>query len=420
MIDPGKPECLATASPKIRKRIARFETFIANRVVPLERSLDGYEQHERLEPSGRLAGPFVAAKREVNRLSAEEGFYAAHLPEEMGGGGLTLSEMFHLQEYASRHGLSLVLDALGHLEGPSHNLSHLQPSVRERYLAPLVAGRAWQSAAVTEPQSGGSDLLAMQATAERIQSGWRLNAHKWLISYAPFAEFAQIYAVTDARAGSRSLTGFMVEADWPGFRRGDVNRTLIDDGVTGELHCEDLEVSEENVIGEVGEGLYAFLSWINWSRFRRGGHCVGLAWHCYDRAVEHAIKTHRYGEPLYNLQSIQFKVVDMYMDIMACRAFVLRCLEDADAEGRWWDLHPGKQIVRNASMVKLASEEMLFRVADATVQILGSMGLLQEVGIEGIFRVARNLRIPGGTSEVMRATIAKDLVPEDWRAGPYK
>ena len=395
-----------TASPTARQHIERLDRFVAEEVRPLEHEVEGVE---RLEPDGRLAPAHVEAKREVNRRSAKAGLYALHLPVDLGGGGLPMVDMFHLQEHVSRRGLTLALDALGHLEGPSPNLRLLPGGVGERYLAPLREGRAWQCVAVTEPQSGGSDLLGMRSTATRTAGGWRLEGHKWLISYAPFAEFAQIYAVTDPDAGSRKLTGFLVEADQPGYRRGRVNRTMIDDGVTGELHCDGVEVADDHVIGEPGDGLHAFLEWINWSRMRRGGHCVGLARHCYELALRHAQTRRVFGAPLARQQTIQFRLADMYMDIAAVRALALQCLAELDEAGPW-QLHPPQRSIRNFCMIKLASEEMLFRVSDAAIQVLGGIGLLKETGVEAIFRVARNLRIPGGASELMRANIAKTLL----------
>jgi acyl-CoA dehydrogenase len=402
---------LETASPRARELIEAYDAFVDEQVRPLEESL-GRHRGERLEPDGRLAAPFVEAKREVNRRSARAGLYALHLPKWMAGRGFPLVDLFHLHEHLFRRGYTLALDAMAHLEGPSPNLQHLSDEVRDRYLGRLLEGRIWQCGAVTEPRSGGSDIPSMGTTATRTGDGWRLEGHKWLISYAPFAELAQIYAVTDRSAGTRGLTGFMVQADWPGFRRGAVNRTMIDDGVTGELHLDGVEVPDENRIGAEGEGVFAFLEWINWTRVRRGGQSAGLAWYCYDTATR-ALDRRRGGGPLGRLQTVQFRVVDMYMDIMRTRAFVLRCLQEIDAVGGPWRLHPNAEVVRNVCMVKVAGEEMLFRVADEAVQLLGGLGLLKEVGIEHVFRVARNLRIPGGSSELMRDTIAKTLLPSD-------
>lgn len=403
----------ATASPQALALIEAYDDFIVRDIAPLEDRLRAHPEHERLESSGRLAAPFVAAKREANRRSARAGLYALHLPEQLGGRGYGLVDLFHLHEHLFRKGYTLALDAMAHLEGPSPNLQHLPDSVRDRYLPPLLSGELWQCGAVTEPVSGGSNITAMRSRAERTADGWRLNAHKWLISYAPFAELAQVYAVTDPEAGSRSLTGFMVEADWPGFRRGAVNRTLIDDGVTGEFFCEDVEVPADNVIGAVGDGLLAFLEWINWSRVRRGGQAVGLAWYCYDLAVRHATTRQVYGGPLGRLQAVQFRIVDMYADIMAARALVLQCLGELDAAGGIWRLGLPGELVRKISLVKFWSEEMLFRVADSAMQILGGYGLLKETGLEYVFRMARNLRVPGGNTELMRDTVAKTLLPRE-------
>jgi len=406
-------DLLSTARPSARALVEQFDDFVARKIDPLDKALERYPEHERLEPDGRLAAPFVQAKREANRRSAAAGLYALHLPQSLGGRGYSLADLFHLHEHVFRRGYTLALDAMAHLEGPSANLQHLPEGARERYLEPLLRGEAWQCGAVTEPRSGGSDITQMHAEAQRTGDGWRLNAHKWLISYAPFAEFAQVYAATDSGAGTRSLTGFMVEADWPGFRRGPVNRTMIDDGVTGSFVCTDVVVPPENVIGEVGAGLSVFLEFINWSRVRRGGQAVGLAWYCYDLATRHVARRRVYGGHLGSLQTVQFSIVDMYLDIMRTRAFVLRCLEEIDAAGGIWSLRLEPEVVRNVCAVKVLGEEMLFRVADSALQLLGGLGLLKETKLEHVFRIARNLRIPGGNSDLMRDTIAKTLLPSE-------
>lgn len=404
---------LTTATASARALVEQYDDFVEREIRPLDRELERYGEHERLAPDGRLAEPFVRAKREANRRSAAAGLYALHLPEWMGGRGYSLVDLFHLHEHLFRQGYTLALDAMAHLEGPSANLQHLPDGVRERYLEPLLRAEAWQCGAVTEPRSGGSDITQMHATAERTADGWRLNGQKWLISYAPFADFAQVYAATDRGAGGRSLTGFMVEADWAGFRRGPVNRTMIDDGVTGSFACEDVVVPPENMIGEVGDGLFAFLEFINWTRVRRGGQSVGLAWFCYDLATRHVAKRRVYGGYLGSLQTVQFRIVDMYLDIMQARAFVLRCLEELDAAGGIARLRLEPEAVRNVCAVKAVGEEMLYRVADSALQVMGGIGLLKDTKLEHVFRIARNLRIPGGNSELMRDTIAKTLLPRE-------
>jgi len=120
-----------------------------------------------------------------------------------------------------------------------------------------------------------------------------------------------------------------------------------------------------------------------------------------------------YGGYLGSLQTVQFAIVDMYLDIMRTRAFVLRCLEDLDAAGGIWKLRLEPERVRTVCAVKLVGEEMLFRVADSALQLLGGLGLLKDTKLEHVFRVARNLRIPGGNSELMRDTIAKTLLPRE-------
>lgn len=239
------------APPQLQPLLDEIEKFIEEVARPIEERHRALLEDERLhlEPDGRLSLPFHEARMEIRAASGRAGYFALHMPKEMGGGGLSLRDMMFVQEAVYRRGLGLVKEMLGWTDGPNPLLNHVQDPIRERYLPAIMSGEKSICFACTEP-GAGSDIQSMQTRAERRNGGWVIRGHKAFITNAPFADYAQVIAQTD-----QGLTAFFVESDRPGFRRGQIRRLLIEDGNTGDLHFDDVWVPDENVIGEVGQGL---------------------------------------------------------------------------------------------------------------------------------------------------------------------
>jgi alkylation response protein AidB-like acyl-CoA dehydrogenase len=252
-------------------------------------------------------------------------------------------------------------------------------------------------------------MLSMTTRAERTDDGWVITGTKGWITNAHFCDVAQVVAVTDPGAGSRSLTMFMVEADREGFRRGVDYPTMLDDGLTGQLVLEGVRVPDENRIGEVGQGLALALAWINWRRMCRGGMCAGWGRWLLDRAVARARSRRSGGAPIGELQAVQHMLADMDADVYAARATSLQAQAELDALGPFEvPLHP--DAIRLISLIALVNDEAFFRVADRAVQVHGASGLTRNGVEEKLFRIARNLRIPAGTVEIQRNAIARSLL----------
>ena len=184
------------------------------------------------------------------------------------------------------------------------------------------------------------------------------------------------------------------------------------DGQTGILRFRDVRLPADALVGKDGGGLAIALLWINWARTRRGGMCSGLAWHCLDRSVRYGHGRQAFGGPIDGLGPVAGMLSDMYMDWQAMRALSLETLARLDAA----DLFTAKvtpAMRRDVSVLKAWNDDALLRVADRAIQVHGGRGLLTETGLERIYRVARNLRIPAGTSEIQRATIAESLAAEE-------
>jgi acyl-CoA dehydrogenase len=391
-----------------REVVERVRAFIRDEALPRVEAVEARHPDTAflLEEDGRLGADMIGLKRAMQRASAEAGLYCPHLPAP-DGLGLGLVDVFHVQEEVYRHGLRGTQWMLAWTDGPSPVVAHWSAEARERVLPGFLAGRTNVAFALTEPRAG-SDALALETTARRDGDGWVLDGVKHLITGAPFVEHAQVLARVEG-AGRRELTAFLVPMDAAGVVRGPVQQTIMADGQTGVIELHEVRVGPEALIGEVGGGMAVAFLWINWARSRRGGMCSGLAAHCLEAAVAYARERRAFGKAIAEMGAVAERLSDVYMDARAMRALsleILARLEDADILGAG---RVGPAERRDLSTLKTWCDEALMRISDRAIQVHGGRGLLAGTGLERIFRVARNLRIPAGTTEVQRAMIAESL-----------
>jgi acyl-CoA dehydrogenase len=404
-------------SPSGLRVLDQVREFIVTQALPM------VEEVEReigptafaLEPDGRLADAMIDLKHRMQQTSARAGLYCPHLPAP-DGLGLGLVDTFYIQEEVYRHGLRGVQWMLAWTDGPSHLVRHWSAEARARQLGDFLAGRTNVAFALTEP-GAGSDALALETSARRDGDGWILHGVKHLITGAPFVEYAQVIARPQG-AGRGELTAFLVPMDSPGVTRGPVQQTIMSDGQTAGLTFEDVRLPESAVIGREGEGLQLVFTWINWARSRRGGMCSGLASHCLDRSVDYASRRRAFGRPIGEFGAVAERLSDIYMDWRAMRALSLEILSGLERADLLGGGKVGAAERRDLSTLKTWCDEALMRVSDRAIQVHGGRGLLAETGLERIYRVARNLRIPAGTTEIQRAIIAESLASEHHREPP--
>jgi alkylation response protein AidB-like acyl-CoA dehydrogenase len=202
---------------------------------------------------------------------------------------------------------------------------------------------------------------------------------------------------------------FLVDGNAPGVTRGVDLPTMMADGLTGTLEFTDVRVPAENVVGDIGDGFGLAMLWINWRRLCRGGMCAGWGAWLLQRAVDYAQQRHVGGKPIGEQQAVQHMLANMDADLYQARAASLVAQAELDAIDPYAKpMHP--QAPRLISLVKVINDEAFFRVADTAVQVRGAVGLVQDSPEEKLFRVARNLRIPAGTSEIQRNAIARGLL----------
>jgi len=392
--------------PEETQMICRgLRSFLENEVQPLEVKYKKYLEDERarLQDDGSLVPEFKAVLHQVRRRSAELGYYAMHMPTQVGGGGINRVGMFYAFKEVFRHGLGLNLVVLSGPEGPSPMLLQLREPQRQKYLMPLIQGEMTTCFALTEPEAG-SDIKNLKTRAEKKGNHYIINGMKTFITNATDADFAQVFAVTDPQTykdhGYLGVTALLVERATPGYHIGKINRSMMDDGSQAELIFENCRVPLENVIGQEGAGFYTAMSWLGVGRLNIASWSIGLAHYLLERCVEYANLRTAFGKPIGKYQHVRGMLAESAAELYAAEQMVLNAS---------WKMDQGEPVIGESSMAKWYATNMLYRLADRAVQIHGGMGVMKELPLERIFRLARILRIVEGTDEIQKETIAKSL-----------
>lgn len=370
--------------------------FIDREIRPLE------ERHrQEIQETGTFAGVREERLR-LRRRSAELGFWTLHMPEEVGGGGLSYLAQVLLHEEASRHGLILAQfeSIFPVVTGPTPIYMDCTPEQREKYLEPLMRGETVTCFALTEP-GAGSDATRIQAKAIKANGSWIVSGRKHFITGGDTADFALVFAVTDPEKRARGgITAFFVDADTPGYEVTRIQRTMSPYQNPAELTLSDCQVPAENVLGEVGFGFYSAVKGINGARLQIAATAIGIAQNLLNRMLEYANQRVAFERPIGANQFVQGMIVDSYAELEQARLLLYELASDIDggADGR-----------KEAALAKLVATEMVGRVADRAIQVHGGNGFMTELGIEAWYRDVRAMRLYEGTSEILRTNVAKTL-----------
>jgi alkylation response protein AidB-like acyl-CoA dehydrogenase len=370
--------------------------FIEREVRPLEES-----HRQEIQETGAFEA-YKDERLKMRKRSAELGFFGLHMPEEVGGGGLSYLGQVLLHEECSSHGLLLAMfeSILPVVTGPTPIYMDCTKEQREKYLFPLMSADKTTCFALTEP-GAGSDAQRIQTKALRDSDGWVLSGRKHFITGGESADFALVFAVTDAEKKAQGgVTAFFVDADAPGYAVTRVQRTMSPWQNPVELTFTDVRVPDAQVLGQVGFGFYSAVRGINGARLQIAASALGIASMLLDRALEYAKSRVAFERPIGKNQFVQGMLVDSYAELEMARLLVYRCAQEIDegADGR-----------RQAALAKLVATEMVGRVADRAIQVFGGNGFMTEMGLEMWYRDVRAMRLYEGTSEILRANVAKTL-----------
>ena len=370
--------------------------FIEREIRPVEQK---YAQE--VQETGTIAAA-EEERRKLRKRSVELGFYTLHMPENLGGSGLSYLGQVLVHEEVARSGLILASrgGVLPSVEGPTIILADCNEDQKQRYLEPLMRAEKEMCFALTEPEAG-SDATKIRTRAEQKNGTYLLNGRKHFITHGAEADFAVVFAVTDPEKRARGgITAFFVDKGTPGFEVSRIQVTASTGDRPAELTFDNVEVPAENVLGKVGHGFYSAMSWINGGRFNIASSAIGIADHLLTQMTEYAKTRVAFGHPIGKNQYIQGYIVDSWVELEAARSFVYEMASRVDdgADGR-----------REAAAAKLYATEMVGRVADRAIQVYGGNGFMTETGIERFWREVRAQRLYEGTSEILRNNIAKTL-----------
>jgi len=325
--------------------------------------------------------------------------------EEQYGG----TDMGYLAHCVAMEEISRASASVGLSYGAHSNLclNQIQKNGNEdqklKYLPKLCSGEHVGALAMSEPNSG-SDVVSLSLRAERKGDHYILNGRKMWITNGPEAETYLIYARTDADAGSRGITAFIVERDTPGFNREKkLDKLGMRGSNTCELVFEDCHVPAENAVGKENGGVKVLMSGLDYERTVLAAGPVGIMQACLDIVLPYVHERKQFGRSIGEFQLIRGKVADMYTVLNASRAYLYAVARACDQ---------GRSSRKDAAGVILFVSERATQMALEAIQILGGNGYVNDYPAGRLLRDAKLYEIGAGTSEIRRLLIGRELFRE--------
>jgi acyl-CoA dehydrogenase len=362
-----------------------FRKFLQAEAVP---------HYEKWEKVGQV-------DKSIWKAAGEQGYLAPLVSEEYGGLGLDFLYNVILTEEIGRLGLNGIGFPL-HSDIVVPYLSRLgTEEQKQKYLPACVSGEIVTAIAMTEPGTG-SDLQGIKTTAKKEGDDFIINGSKTFITNGQLADLVIVVAVTDPTAGAKGLSLILVEANTPGFERGsNLAKIGMKSQDTSELFFNDVRVPQSNLLGPEGSGFAQLMAELPQERLTIAVHCMAMCESVLAQTVEYVKERKAFGQNIGAFQNTQFVLADLDTEIDAARAFTDRCIE----------LHLTKDLTTElASKAKLLVTELLGKVVDKCLQLYGGYGYMLEYPVARAYADARVMRIYGGTSEIMKLIVARQLL----------
>jgi acyl-CoA dehydrogenase len=369
---------------------ALVRRFMAEEVRPVEDGLP----HD-------ATGVDDAVLHRLQRTARSAGLWALATPVSHGGAGLGLLGQVVVAEEAAKCRMGAYFPALGAFAGnPPAVLFEASQELFARYGAPMVAGKPGKAFTAISESSGGSDPAgAIRCRAVRRGDRYVVNGEKMWTSHVARADWGVVYVRT-GDAGSRDgISALVVDANAPGLTKRPIG--LLTSFSPYVLHFEDVEVPVSNRIGEEGEGLSLASRFLVHSRVTYGAGPIGIAQEALRIAIDWVKHRSTFGTRLADRQAVQWAIADSEIELRAARLLVYQAAWNADL---------GRDVRVDASVAKLVSTETAFRVVDRCMQLLGALGLSQELPLERWFRDLRVKRLGEGATDVQRMVVARHLL----------
>jgi len=343
--------------------------------------------------------------REILRKMGGEGFLKVHHRVESGGTGKGLSYEVILAEEVSAVSASTEMSRLASVTLYGMPISRFGTIEQKRtYLAPVLLGEKIGALGITEPDVG-SDVAGMKTRAEKDGEDYSINGEKRFITNGSIADFLVVFAITNPEAHAhKGMSAFIVESSQPGF---EVVKDFELMGMRGarvaHLKFNNLRVPNENLLGKENAGFSVLMDELDSERTAIAAGMVGTARAAYEVAVKYSTDRVQFDVPIRQFEGVSFKVAEMAVKIEAARLLTLRAARMIDN---------GSRATKEAAMAKLYATEAAVDVTNDALQVLGGIGYSKEYPVERYVRDARLMTIGGGTSEIMKYLIQREVYKE--------
>ena len=356
---------------------------------------------EQVGPHVREMDEAGVFRKDILKKLFDVGLMGIEIPETYGGqGGSFFQAVIAVEEMAAVDPSAAVVVDVQNTLVNNAMMRWANEEQKRRYL-PRLASETLASYALSEAGSG-SDAFALATRAKREGDHYLLNGRKLWITNAAEAGLFLLFANANPEAGYRGITCFLIERDSPGFQVGKKEDKLgIRASSTCELILDNCRVPAANVIGEEGKGYKIAIETLNEGRIAIGAQMIGLARAALEHAVAYAKERKQFGKPIADFQGVQFDLAEMATEVEAARLLVYNAARMRDA---------GMPFLSEAAMAKYFSSLVAEKVASMAVEIFGGVGFTKDYPVEKLYRDAKIGRIYEGTSNMQRATIAKQLL----------
>jgi alkylation response protein AidB-like acyl-CoA dehydrogenase len=338
---------------------------------------------------------------ELVQQIADQGYLGAIVPREYGGAGL---------DYLT---YGLIVEEIGRGDSAMRTVVSVQTSLvcsgilrwgteeqKQRYLPKLCSGEWLGCFALTEPDTG-SDAANQKTRAKKTGSGWVINGSKMFISMGNNANVALVFAQTDPEKGHRGVACFLVDTDQPGFQPQEIHHKLgLRGSDTAAISLDDVEATDDQLLGEVGDGFKVAMSNLDSGRYSVAAGCVGICQGCLDASVRYSKERVQFGRPIASFQLVQEMLTDIAVKTDAARMLVWRAgyLKDA-----------GKPNTTETSIAKLYATEAAIQCANTAIQVHGGAGYVDDYPVERYLRDVRVTTLYEGTSQIQKLIIGRAL-----------